>query len=44
MMELTGPAGHAYNDCNGNGVPDDCDITDGTSQDVNGNAIPDECE
>jgi hypothetical protein len=44
VMVLTGPEGHAYNDCNGNGVPDDCDIADGTSEDANGNAIPDECE
>ena len=32
------------NDCNANGVPDECDIDDGTSNDVNGNSIPDECE
>ena len=31
-------------DCNGNGVPDDCDIAEGTSQDSNGNGVPDECE
>jgi predicted outer membrane repeat protein len=31
-------------DCNANGVPDECDIADGTSNDVNGNGIPDECE
>lgn len=31
-------------DCNGNGVPDECDIADGTSDDLNGNGIPDECE
>ena len=31
-------------DCNANGVPDECDIDDGTSNDVNGNGIPDECE
>ncbi len=31
-------------DCNGNGVLDDQDITNGTSQDCNGNGIPDECE
>ena len=31
-------------DCNANGVPDECDIEDGTSNDVNGNGIPDECE
>lgn len=31
-------------DCNANGVPDDCDITDGTSLDCNANGIPDECD
>ena len=33
-----------YLDCNDNGVPDDCDIEDGSSTDANGNGIPDECE
>jgi len=31
-------------DCNANGIPDECDIADGTSTDINGNDIPDECE
>jgi hypothetical protein len=31
-------------DCNGNGIPDDCDIAGGTSDDTNENGIPDECE
>ncbi len=31
-------------DCNENGVPDQCDIADGTSTDDNGNGVPDECE
>jgi hypothetical protein len=31
-------------DCNGNGIPDDVDIANGTSNDKNGNGIPDECE
>ena len=31
-------------DCNENGVPDDEDISAGTSDDVNSNGIPDECE
>jgi len=31
-------------DCNGNGVPDACDLAQGTSDDKNGNGIPDECE
>ncbi|MBM3986931.1 MAG: right-handed parallel beta-helix repeat-containing protein [Planctomycetes bacterium] len=31
-------------DCNGNGIPDPCDITSGASLDVNANRVPDECE
>lgn len=31
-------------DCNDNGVADDDDIANGTSEDGNGNGIPDECE
>jgi len=31
-------------DCNDNGVPDDQDIAEGTSQDCNNNGIPDECD
>ena len=31
-------------DCNGNGIPDSCDIGSGNSRDVNVNGIPDECE
>ena len=31
-------------DCNGNAVPDDWDISSGTSTDCNRNGIPDECE
>lgn len=31
-------------DCNGNGVPDECDLADGTSADCNANGIPDDCE
>jgi hypothetical protein len=31
-------------DCNGNGTPDDFDISSQTSGDVNGNGVPDECE
>lgn len=30
-------------DCNGNGVPDDCDIADGSSTDANKDGFPDEC-
>ncbi len=35
---------HPTYDCNSNGVLDECDIADGTSQDANSNGIPDECE
>jgi hypothetical protein len=31
-------------DCNGNGIPDECDIASGYSQDHNQDGIPDECE
>ena len=31
------------NDCNGNDILDECDISDGTSSDKNGDGIPDEC-
>ena len=31
-------------DCNSNGVHDECDIHDGTSDDVNDDGIPDECQ
>ena len=31
-------------DCNGNGVPDECDTAEGTSADCNGNSVPDDCE
>jgi hypothetical protein len=31
-------------DCNGNGVPDACDIATGTSADCSGNGVPDSCE
>ena len=31
-------------DCNGNDVPDECDLAAGTSADCNTNDVPDECE
>ena len=33
----------ADQDCNLNGLLDDCNILDGTSQDLDGDNIPDEC-
>ncbi len=31
-------------DCNGNGVPNACEIADGTALDADGNGVPDACE
>lgn len=31
-------------DCNANGIPDTCDIADGTSSDCNADGVPDECQ
>ncbi len=36
--------GASFSDCNGNGIDDTQDISDGTSEDCNGNGIPDECD
>lgn len=32
------------NDCNGNGFPDSCDISQGYDTDINSNGVPDACE
>lgn len=44
MRDLLGERGCIDIDSNLNGVPDDQDIANGTSQDVNANGVPDECE
>jgi len=31
-------------DCNGNGIPDECEVDDGSAADCNGNGVPDECD
>jgi len=46
------PVGQAYlvygpihpADCDGNGIPDSCEVADGTAYDFNANGIPDACE
>ena len=43
-MESYRPDLNRFFDCNGNGIPDDEDIRNGTSEDCNGNEIPDECD
>lgn len=40
-FSIFGPKGA---DCNGNGIPDECDIADGESDDCNANGIPDDCD
>lgn len=47
-FRLTGPPAWCAGcvnpgDCNANGVPDACDIADGTSRDDDGDGVPDEC-
>ena len=31
-------------DCNGNAIPDECDVIDSPGNDLNGNGVPDKCE
>ncbi len=44
LVRAYGFDGALPNDCNQNGVPDDCDIADGLEGDANANGIPDSCE
>ncbi|MCB9849321.1 MAG: S8 family serine peptidase [Phycisphaerales bacterium] len=43
-LVATGDIQLAPPDCNGNEVPDEDDISGGTSEDCDGNGIPDECQ
>ena len=48
FVQVAGGAHHSLTladtaDCNGNGIPDNQDILNGTSSDCDGNNIPDEC-
>ena len=45
-LTVTGGVVNAMNvgDCNGNGIADEVDVAEGTSQDCTGTGIPDECE
>ncbi|MCH7925494.1 MAG: hypothetical protein IIC51_08170 [Planctomycetes bacterium] len=43
MLELEYDAVGWGADCNGNGVPDACDVNNGTSDDCRSHGIPDEC-
>ena len=42
--EILGQIAPQAPDCNGNGLPDSCDIARGASPDLTGNGVPDECE
>ena len=44
LVQAVPAAEFPSNDCNGNGVPDECDIASGTSDDCNSNGLPDECD
>jgi formylglycine-generating enzyme required for sulfatase activity len=44
FTEVTATITGAMPDCNGNGVPDYCDIATGTVPDCNDNGTPDSCE
>ena len=41
---LNAPVPGASGDCNGNGLPDDCDIASGLLTDGDGDGLPDECD
>ena len=43
MLDSCGIADGLHDDCNGNGIPDECDVSD-PNNDLNGNGIPDDCE
>lgn len=47
-MQINAGAAYLYDlgvaDCNGNGIPDSCDLVSGAAQDCNGNEIPDSCD
>jgi hypothetical protein len=43
MIRARGFDGVLPDDCNGNGVPDSCDIADGTLADSDGDGVPDCC-
>ena len=50
--KLNGRASHGWvlnvpsviSDCDQDGIPDSCEIANGTASDLNANAIPDQCE
>jgi len=43
-LTVTYGASSPNGDCNGNGVPDACDIANGLSRDLNLDGVPDECQ
>lgn len=46
VMSVEGPGcgSPTHGDCDGNGVPDYCDLVDGVFNDCNANGVPDPCE
>ncbi len=44
VLAVSGTVEPVSADCNGNGVPDECDLADSASSDCNANGTPDECD
>ncbi|MHC5109458.1 MAG: PA14 domain-containing protein [Planctomycetota bacterium] len=44
MVRVQSTAPAPPNDCNSNGIPDECDLSSGFSADCNNNSVPDECD
>ena len=42
FLNRTGP--RPLPDCDGNGIPDECDVVSGAAADLNSNGVPDPCE
>lgn len=44
QFQIRGCAFGSNLDCNGNNIPDDCEVANGSAPDCNGNGIPDSCD
>ncbi len=44
VLTIACQAGPPAQDCNENGIADECDLAAGTSKDLNANGIPDDCD
>jgi len=44
IWKIVPVSGTPVNDCNSNGIEDNCEVADGSEPDGNGNGVPDACE